>query len=146
MSGTMTINGRSRAVDAPVARQISVHAVVRILAERGATAQADLARLTGYSRQTISDVVRELEDTGWLKRKGRTAGKPGRTSTVYTLDGSIALAAAVDLGGTKVAVAISDLLGTILGEMSVPTDRRGGIHVVEQIDREIKALLASVGA
>lgn len=142
----MTINGPARAVDTPVARQISVHAVVRILAERGPTAQADLARLTGYSRQTISDVVRELEDTGWLKRSGRTAGKPGRTSTVYTLDGNIALAAAIDLGGTKVAVAISDLLGTILGEVSVPTDRRGGIHVVEQIDREINALLEGVGA
>ena len=147
MSGQLTIkDGRFRAVDAPVARQISVHAVVRILAERGATSQADLARLTGYSRQTISDVVRELEDAGWLRRSGRTTGKPGRSSTVYAMKGNVALAAAVDLGGTKVAVALSDLLGTILGEVSVPTDRRGGIHVVEQIAREIGGLLASVGA
>jgi len=147
LSGQLTINdGRSRTSDAPVARQISVHTVVRILAERGATSQADLAKLTGYSRQTISDVVRELEDTGWLKRSGRTSGRPGRSSTVYGLNGNIALAAAVDLGGTKVAVAISDLLGTILGEVSVPTDRRGGIRVVEQIAREIGELLAGVGA
>lgn len=147
MSGQLTINeGSARAVEAPVARQISVHSVVRILAERGATSQADLAKLTGYSRQTVSDVVRELEDAGWLRRSGRTTGKPGRTSTVYTLNGNVALAAAVDLGGTKVAVAISDLLGTILAETSVPTDRRGGIHVVEQIAREIGALLASVDA
>jgi predicted NBD/HSP70 family sugar kinase len=147
LSGQLTINeGPARAVEAPVARQISVHAVVRILADRGATSQADLARLTGYSRQTISDVVRELEEADWLKRSGRTTGKPGRSSTVYTLNGNIALAAAIDLGGTKLAVAISDLLGTILAENSVPTDRRGGIHVVEQIAAQIETLLKSVGA
>jgi predicted NBD/HSP70 family sugar kinase len=147
LSGQLTINdGRGRAGDAPVARQISVHTVVRILAERGATSQADLAKLTGYSRQTISDVVRDLEEADWLKRSGKTTGKPGRSSTVYGLNGNLALAAAVDLGGTKLAVAISDLLGTILGEVSVPTDRRGGLHVVEQIAREIGALLASVQA
>ena len=129
-----------------MARQISVHTVVRILAERGATSQADLARLTGYSRQTISDVVRDLEGAGWLGRSGRTTGKPGRSSTVYAIKGDVALAAAVDLGGTKLAVAISDLLGAILGEVSVPTDRRGGMHVVEQIAREITALLAGVKA
>ncbi len=147
MSGQLTINdGRGRPSDAPVARQISVHTVVRILAERGATSQADLAKLTGYSRQTISDVVRDLEEADWLKRSGRTTGKPGRSSTVYGLNGNIALAAAVDLGGTKLAVAISDLLGTILGEVAVPTDRRGGMRVVEQIASEIRALLASVHA
>lgn len=147
MSGQLTINdGRGRPGDAPVARQISVHTVVRILAERGATSQADLAKLTGYSRQTISDVVRHLEEASWLKRSGRTTGKPGRSSTVYDLNGNIALAAAVDLGGTKLAVAISDLLGTILGEVSVPTDRHGGIRVVEQIASEISGLLTNVGA
>ncbi len=39
----------------------------------------------------------------------------------------------VDLGGTKIHVALADLAGTILAEDVVATDRRGGQHVLDQI-------------
>jgi predicted NBD/HSP70 family sugar kinase len=39
----------------------------------------------------------------------------------------------IDLGGTKVAVAVATLSGAVIDEAVEPTDRRGGLHVVEQI-------------
>jgi predicted NBD/HSP70 family sugar kinase len=39
----------------------------------------------------------------------------------------------VDLGGTKVTVALSDLEGKILAEVTAPTDPAGGMRLVEQI-------------
>jgi predicted NBD/HSP70 family sugar kinase len=40
---------------------------------------------------------------------------------------------AADLGGTKLAAALADARGRIVAELTEPTDRRGGVHVAEQI-------------
>ncbi|OEC94809.1 hypothetical protein A9Z06_07180 [Rhizobium sp. YK2] len=54
------------------------------------------------SKQTISDVVRNLENNGWLKPTGYTDGRLGRTAITYELDASAGFAASIDLGGTKI--------------------------------------------
>lgn len=128
----------------PVARQISLYAVIQSILSHGPTSRADLAKRTGLSKQTISDVVLELETAGWLKPHGRTTGKPGRSAVVYEINAAAGLAAAVDLGGTKLSVAIGDLLGNALAEATVPTDTRGGTHVVEQVASQIEALTAQL--
>ena len=70
----------------PVARQISLYAVIRSILSHGPTSRADLAKRTGLSKQTISDVVFELETAGWVKPHGRTSGKPGRSAVVYEIN------------------------------------------------------------
>jgi len=130
--------------DVPIARQISMHAVTRALLASGPTSRAELAKRTGLSKQTISDVVRELEAAGWLAPLGRTAGRPGRSAVTYAINGRAAIAGAIDLGGTKLHVAIVDLLGEVIGETIEPTDPRGGAHVLDQIGRLLDQLMAAV--
>lgn len=131
--------------DPPVARQISLYAVIQAILAHGPTSRADLAKRTGLSKQTISEVVFELETAGWLKPQGRTSGKPGRSAVVYEIDGRAGLAAAIDLGGTKLNVAIGDLVGNALAESLVPTDARGGLYVVDQIAAQIETLAGQLG-
>lgn len=50
-----------------------------------------------------------------------------------------------DLGGTKLAAALADTRGHIVAELTEPTDRRGGIHVAEQIAACADKLAQSVG-
>lgn len=130
--------------DIPIARQISMHAVTRSLLANGPTSRAELAKRTGFSKQTISDVVRELEEAGWLAPLGRTAGRPGRSAVTYAINGRAAIAGAVDLGGSKLHVALVDLLGEVVGETIEPTDPRGGRHVLAQIGRLLDQLMADV--
>lgn len=131
--------------DPPVARQLSMHVVTQVLLDRGPTSRAELAKLTGLSKQTISDVVRELERAGWLKPLGRTSGRPGRSAIVFEINGQAGLAAAIDLGGTKLHVALCDLSGNTLLESLLPTDPRGGATVIEQIGSQIDVLTAQIG-
>ncbi len=128
--------------DPPVARQLSMQAVMQRIRLGGPTSRADLAKLTGLSKQTVSEVVRELEAAGWLKPSGRTAGKPGRRAITYEINGGAGLAVAIDLGGTKINAVIGDLLGTILAEVLEPVDPRGGMHLVAQLARLVTALAA----
>ncbi len=121
------------AMTTPLARQMSVRAVMETLMRAGPISRAELARVTGLSKQTASEVVRDLEANGWVRERGQTQGLVGRSATTYELDVSRAYVLGVDLGGTKVHVALADLAGAIAAEEIEATDKRGGQHVVEQI-------------
>ncbi|MEE4014669.1 ROK family transcriptional regulator [Roseibium sp. FZY0029] len=135
----------SSVAQTPIARKISTNAVIRTVLAQGPISRADIAKFTGLSKQTISDVVRDLEADGWLRPVGKTDGRPGRTAITYELNASAGLAISIDLGGTKIAAAIGDLLGNIIAETKVPTDARGGIHLVDQFQAVISDLTEMAG-
>ncbi|QYO79140.1 ROK family transcriptional regulator [Devosia salina] len=103
------------------------------IVQGGSVSRASLAKQTGLSKQTISEIMRQLEDDGWVQETGRTSGHVGRTAVTYELVPSAAYIAAVDLGGTKVRVAICDLSSHVLSEVTEPTHPDGGQAVVDQI-------------
>ncbi|MBX9455393.1 MAG: ROK family transcriptional regulator [Rhizobium sp.] len=116
-----------------ISRQFSQRAVMEAIVQSGPISRASIAKQTGLSKQTISEIVRQLELDGWVQETGRTSGHIGRTAVTYELIPDAAYIAAVDLGGTKVRVAIADLACQVFAEEVAPTDKRGGKFVVEQI-------------
>lgn len=120
--------------DAPrISRQFSQRSVMEAIVQGGPISRASIAKLTGLSKQTISEIVRDLEDGGWVRETGRTSGHVGRSAVTYELVVDAAFIVAVDLGGTKVRVAVTDLAGQIVIEDAAPTDLRGGRPLVTQI-------------
>ncbi len=99
----------------------------------GPISRASISKQTGLSKQTVSELVRILEEDGWVRETGRTSGHVGRTATTYELVPGSAYMAAVDLGGTKLRVAIVDLTGTVIAEQVEPTHPEGGLAVAAQI-------------
>lgn len=51
----------------------------------------------------------------------------------------------IDLGGTKLHTALADRNGVILAERVEPTDRRGGLDVIAQIDAALEHLAEEAG-
>lgn len=107
--------------------------------------RADLARTTGLSKQTMSEVVGELEAGGWVRPVGVATGGPGRNAVTFEIAADAAISLGVDLGGTKISAALANLLGEIVAERTEPTDPRGGIHVLDQIHRLGLRLAAEAG-
>ena len=101
----------------------------------GPISRASIARQTGLSKQTTSEIARILEQDGWIRETGRTSGHVGRMAATYEVVPESACIAAVDLGGTKTRAAIADLACRILAEEVEPTAARGGRNVVRQIAR-----------
>lgn len=116
-----------------ISRKFSQRSVMEAIVQGGPISRASIAKQTGLSKQTISEIVRTLEQEGWVQETGRTKGHVGRTAVTYELVYDAAYIVAVDLGGTKVRVAITDLACQIFGEEMAPTDPRGGQFVVDQI-------------
>ena len=136
------------APSSPVARQQSVRLVVERLLRDRSVSRAEIARSTGLSKQTISEVMRDLERDGWVHEDGQVQGSVGRSAVTYALRPDAAFVLGIDLGGTKLHIALADLHGEIVAESIEPTSCDGGAAVVAQIERMKDALLreASVPA
>jgi predicted NBD/HSP70 family sugar kinase len=129
----------------PVARQQSVRLVVERLLRDRSVSRAEIARGTGLSKQTISEVMRELERDGWVYEDGQIQGTVGRSAVTYALRPDAAFVLGIDLGGTKLHVALADLQGVIVAESIEATASDGGGAVVAQIGRMTDALLQRAG-
>jgi predicted NBD/HSP70 family sugar kinase/biotin operon repressor len=95
--------------------------LVDALRQRGSASRADLARLTGLSRSTVSTLVADLQASGLVVERQEADRPPqqqqqGRPPTLLTLDRSAGLVLGIDFGHDQVHVAIADLSRTILAE------------------------------
>ncbi len=129
----------------PVARQLSVRAIMETILRRGPTSRAELAKQTGLSRQTTTQVVLELEKDGWLQVTGRAQGPLGRSAPTYDLNPAAAFVLGIQLEGSALGMALADIRGRIVIELSEPTDPQGGMSVVRQVGRLFGTLLEQSG-
>jgi len=89
------------------------------LRRHGSASRADLARLTGLSRSTVSTLVADLQAGGMVREhepSDARVSQQGRPPTLLTLDRSAGLVLGIDFGHERVHVAIADLSRTILAE------------------------------
>lgn len=128
-----------------ISRRIALCSVMETIVHCAPISRASIAKQTGLSKQTISEIARQLEEEGWIRETGRTSGHVGRTAVTYDIVPDRAVIAAVDLGGTKVRAAIADLSCQVLSDVAEPTDKRGGHHVVAQIARLCRQAAAQEG-
>lgn len=116
-----------------ISRRMSLSAIVQAITSYGPISRASVSKITGLSKQTVSEIVGNLEEDGWVRTIGRTEGHVGRRAVVYEIVPDAASVASVDLGGTKVRVAICDLTGAVMAELVEATSKDGGIAVINQV-------------
>src|SRR5690348_5311013 len=117
-----------------VTRQLSRRSVFEALLHRSPISRADLAKATGLSKQTMSEVIDAFEQQGLVHQIGRTSGNVGRTAVLYELSPGGGHVLGIDLGA-RVTVTLGDIAGRVLAETDEPTDSRGGAWALEQIAR-----------
>lgn len=116
-----------------ISRRYSAFSVMQTITSCAPISRASISRQTGLSKQTVSEIVLQLKNDGWVQETGRTKGHVGRTAVTYELVSEAAYIISVDLGGTKVRIAIADISCNILCEATQLTDPRGAEAVVTQI-------------
>ena len=126
-------------------RQASLALTLQAVVREGRISRAAVAKQTGLSKQTVSETMRALEDSGWVRETGRTTGHVGRSAATYELVPDSAFIVAVDLGGTKLRLGISDLSGTFRAYDEEPTDPAGGQAVAQQIARLLRRAAGTKG-
>jgi predicted NBD/HSP70 family sugar kinase/biotin operon repressor len=103
--------------------------VLDALRGHGRTSRAELARITGLSRTTVSGLVNDLIDRGLVVEHGAASGsQPGRPGVLLSLDPRAGTALAFDFGHSHLRVAIADLASNILAEEELKLDVDHSAH------------------
>lgn len=107
--------------------------VLRAIYEYGEVSRADLARLTGLTRATISEVVAELMERGLVEETGHGAVAIGRTPILLSVVDDARRVLAISVTNEAVAGALVNLRGAVHQELYRPLPGREGDTVLATI-------------
>ncbi|MEV7192071.1 ROK family transcriptional regulator [Streptomyces sp. NPDC093510] len=120
--------------------------VLALLRTGAAETRADIARLTGLARSTVSQRVDALIAHGFLAEEadgGSTGGRPPRRLRLRTREHAVA---GVDLGASHCRVALMDIGGETLALREDPLSIGDGPQaVLGHVERTLRALLDEAG-
>jgi predicted NBD/HSP70 family sugar kinase len=134
-------------------RESNREKVVKALQTLGVASRADIARVTGLSRSTVSSIVGDLHHEGLVVDRqdgGREPSGSGRPPGLIALDPAAGFALGIDFGKRHLAVALADLSHEVLGEQRVEmTDDyeagEGMLRAAELVDRVLDDVEADRG-
>ncbi len=120
--------------------------VLSLVRQHGSLAKSDIARMTGLSAQTVSVIMRELEEEGLLLRQAPVRGRIGQPSIPMALAPDGAFFIGLKIGRRSAELVLIDFLGTVRSMLHrsyrYPTPRETVAFVASGIEELRKALAA----
>lgn len=121
-------------------KQINRIAMIRLVRAQAGLSRADIAKQTGLTKSTVSLLVQELIDEGWLCEEAiQVTGLVGRRPTPLALDADRLALVGVDVSCDFLNVLVSNLKGEILYRQMQPFSEKA-------IDARLDALLPMIHA
>lgn len=118
--------------------------VVRAVRMAGSLTQAEIARSTGLSAATVSNIVRELKESGTVQVTPTSAG--GRRARAVSLSGDAGAVVGVDFGHSHLRVAVGNLAHQVLAEEAEPIDVDASADEgFDRAERLVHRLIAATG-
>jgi len=126
-------------------RRLNVARVFHALRLAGEASQGDLVEATGLDPATVSAVVRQLRQDGWLRAtKAPRAGRSGRPPTRLAIDRDAGLLVGARLEPDAVRLLATSLAGEPLGNWQGPVGA-GPDAAIVSLRAGVEELLAGVG-
>jgi predicted NBD/HSP70 family sugar kinase len=95
----------------------------------GPYSRADLARVSGLSKPTVSLALANLERAGLIQLAGQRTGLPGRIALLYEVRPEAGFVLGLDIGLRYLRGAVADLAGEVRARRSMP------VHATTVADR-----------
>lgn len=120
--------------------------LLRHIAQGSGGTRAQLARVTGLSRSSVSQRVEALLGAGLVIEDGTTPSGGGRPALRLRINAEAGLILTADLGATEARLAVSDLAGAELASTTEELDiDQEPERVLAWADRHLRILLDTAG-
>jgi predicted NBD/HSP70 family sugar kinase len=116
--------------------------VLRTVYDFGPISRAEVARSTGLTRTTVSDVVTDLLADGMVEEVGRGPSSGGKAPILLSLVGDARQVIGLDLGEGRFAGALVNLRGEIRRVVELPVEGRNGDDALALVFGLVDELLA----
>ena len=111
-------------------KQMNRATVVNILTKFGPISQTQICEISGLSRATVSTIIGDLREEDLVVEVSRAISTSGRRRVLLELNGDAGYIIGVDLGGTKMAGAVTNLHGKLILNLKEPTNANEGPEAV----------------
>jgi predicted NBD/HSP70 family sugar kinase len=116
--------------------------VLRTLYDYGPVSRAEVARLTGLTRTTVSELVSDVIAEGLVREIGLGPSSGGKAPILLEVVDDSRLVVAVDLGERVFAGALVNLRGEVRATREVPADGLDGDEALAALTGLVDALVA----
>ena len=127
-------------------RQHNHRLVLRTVYDFGPISRAEVARTTGLTRTTVSDVVTDLLDDGMVEEVGRGPSSGGKAPILLSIVGDARQVVGLDLGEGTFAGALVNLRGEIRRVIELPVDGRNGDDALAIVFKLVDELIAEASS
>src|SRR6266851_9403756 len=90
-------------------RTMNEQLLLNQIRQLGLCSRADLARLSGLSKPTVSLALASVERSGLVRTAGQRTGVPGRSAVLYEIRPEAGYVLGLDIGHEYLRGAIADL-------------------------------------
>ena len=138
---TTGVSGALSAARPPLIRAMNEQLLIGHIRDLGPISRADLARLSGLSKPTVSLALATVERAG-LVRRGQRTGVPGRSARLYEVRPDAGYVLGLDIGHKYIRGALADLACGILSASAIPSRAssvRGRVGELIQLADELCA-------
>ena len=122
------------------ARAYNERLTLSLIRRNGPLSKAALARLTGLSAQTLSQIVRHLEADGLVLPQERLRGRIGQPSVPYALNPMGALSFGVKIGRRSTDLVLCDFLGAILNRAKLTYAYPSPVETLSFVRQQVTAM------
>ncbi|MFV0548230.1 MAG: ROK family protein [Limnobaculum xujianqingii] len=95
--------------------------VLNVIREHTPLSRAQIAKISGITKATISEIVTELLDEKIIYESGMTEGGLGRKGVMVNFDANHGVGVGIDLGGTKISLSLFNLNAELLATAQTET-------------------------
>src|SRR2546429_4837284 len=95
-------------------RAINERSVLELIHRGGPLSRAQVARVSGLSKPTVSLALTGLLDAQLVREVGKSRGERGPSALLYELNPSAGWVAGIDVGRVWVRAAIANIAGTVV--------------------------------
>jgi glucokinase-like ROK family protein len=124
-------------------RLINHRLVLRTIYDESPISRAEIARSTGLTRTTVSDVVEQLLSTGLTEEIGRGASTGGKAPILLEVPADARHLIGVEVGDSGLSGAVVTLRGELRHSLEVPLDGRDGDQALERLDALLEELVSA---
>ncbi|MGH2734257.1 MAG: ROK family protein [Actinomycetota bacterium] len=124
-------------------RRQNLQAVLQCVYREGVTSRARIARMTGLTRATVSELIGRLASAGLVTDVGPGESSGGKPPTLIELNARAREIVAIDLSSRPFRGALVDLAGRIRHRATGPEESIGGVTEVFDL---VSSLIESASA
>jgi predicted NBD/HSP70 family sugar kinase len=114
-------HGHGQAARPQLLRALNEQLLLQHIRQLGRCSRAELARLSGLSKPTVSLALANVERSGLVREAGQRTGVPGRSAVLYEIRPQAGYVLGLDIGLHYLRGAVADLTGEVVARSALRT-------------------------